>query len=179
MSDEEEEIGFLAVPPTQYKVKRGLTYYISLLLGALGALTGAAQVVFYLIQYTINEPDFYCYERSGRCWPLVTIYMISALVSWVIFMAMIPLLVIFVIRLSNPYNHRVPYLAAILFIDIYTFLTVLCTVFSWLIGYLIDHRPRIFTSVSAISGFILSTAITLSVVSVWRILRNMRCCRGK
>lgn len=158
--------------------KKGISYYVSMLLGVAGVVIGITQVILYLVQYTINEPDFYCLERSSKCWPVLTVYMISAVLAWVVFLSMIPILAFFVVRLSdNSLRDRLLYLAAILCVDIYTCFTLFTTMLSWLIGDMIDSKPRMFNSVSAVTGFIMSTLITGVIVSSIMVVYNV-CYRG-
>jgi hypothetical protein len=145
-----------------------------MLLGAVGVILGITQVILYLVQYTIHDPDFYCFERSAKCWPVITVYMISAVLAWVVFIAIVPILAFFIVRLSDyRLEQRLLYLAAILCIDIYTCFTLFTTMISWLIGDMIDSKPRMFNPVSAVTGFILSTLITATLISLAMIIYNL------
>lgn len=178
MSDgeQQEDVGFLMVPPSVSALRRRATYLIDLVVGGAMMVIGMVQVIGYLVQYTLLEADFYCLERQTRCLPLVIIWIVSAVSAWVLYLSLIALMLACVVYLSTPklsVKRRRGALLALFAVNSYLSVTLLCTVASWGVGELVDGRPRIGNSVSAVTGFIMSSLVATGLYIVVTVIQNI------
>lgn len=180
MSDEEDQMDVTSpvnalVPPP--KRKKGIRYWITMILACLGSLQVTILSGGFLAQFFMNDVDFYCHIKEVPCVFLLMAYVICAGVSFTTFVCLPPLSWGMTLMISR--NRRwVNEMTCIVCIVIFVCLTYLCTVLAWGLGYLVDGKPRMMNLVSATTGYLFAVMLMGLFTGVVVLARRVAECKS-
>jgi hypothetical protein len=165
MSSDEEEAITEDVAEPLVKPKKGCKYWLTVLIWVLFVLIAEVQAVLYLLQFFFVKSDFYCYPKEFPCKILDTLWTFTMFIAIVVFGLIATILPVLIVILDRETNRKFV-TSFLLAVNVFSNLTIFCTVFSWLLGYLIDSKYRFFSPVSATTGFMMSSLITIVVIFI-------------